>query len=276
MATPTLASFVLEGALGPINVDVRAQTRTSPRPAVLILHGFKGFKDWGMFPPFAERLARSGITAVTCNVSGSGMAGETFLYPERFARNTYSRELQDVATVIEALHAGALGVAPPPRLGLVGHSRGGGIAILAAERDARVSALVTWAGISHVRRWDAATMAGWRQSGRLEVLNARTGDVLPMDIEILDDALANAEGTLDIPAAAARLAAPWLIVQGIADAAVPPSEAEALKAKAPTAELMLLEGAGHTFGTVHPWRGSTPEFDRTMETTIRWFARCLT
>jgi hypothetical protein len=29
-----------------------------------VLHGFKGFKDWGMFPPFADRLARAGFTAV--------------------------------------------------------------------------------------------------------------------------------------------------------------------------------------------------------------------
>ena len=276
MATPVLETFALDGALGPIAVDVRAQSRTAARPAVLIVHGFKGFKDWGMFPPFAERLARSGVTAISCNVSGSGMTGETFTHPDRFARNSYSREVADIRTVIEAVQSGALGVAPPPRLGLVGHSRGGGTSILAAARDSRVSALVTWAAISTVRRWDEITMASWRAAGRLEVLNGRTGDVMPMLVEVLDDALANADDTLDIAAAAARLTAPWLIVQGTADAAVPPSEAEALRAAAPAAELLLLEGAGHTFGTVHPWRGSTPDFDRTMEATIRWFARWLT
>ena len=57
MATPTLTKHTLPGALGPILVDVRAGGRAAARPAVLVLHGFKGFKDWGMFPPLAERLA---------------------------------------------------------------------------------------------------------------------------------------------------------------------------------------------------------------------------
>lgn len=276
MATPVLTTHVIDGALGPIEIDVRAQSRTQPRPAMLILHGFKGFKDWGMFPPFAERVARSGVSAVTCNVSGSGVAGQEFSHPDRFARNTYSRELHDIAAVIEALMTGALGVAPPPRLGLVGHSRGGGLAILAAAGDERVSVLVTWAAISTVARWDAQTIAGWRQRGSLPDVNSRTGQVLQRDVEVLEDVLANAEGTLNIRAAAARLHCPWLLVHGTDDQAVPVAEAEALLAVAPaTTAPLLLPGAGHTFGAVHPWRGSTPELDQTMESTIRWCLRVL-
>ena len=65
MATPTLTRHELAGTLGPIYVDVRAGGRATPRPAVVVLHGFKGFKDWGFFPPFAERIARAGMTAGT-------------------------------------------------------------------------------------------------------------------------------------------------------------------------------------------------------------------
>src|SRR5690349_22908992 len=102
MATPTLSKHSVPGALGPILVDVRAGGRDTPRPAVVILHGFKGFKDWGMFPPLAERLARAGITAVSANASGSGVddAGE-FAFPDRFGHNTFSRELEDVRRVID-------------------------------------------------------------------------------------------------------------------------------------------------------------------------------
>jgi len=46
VATPTLSTHVLPGALGEIFVDVRAAGRSQPRPAVVIVHGFKGFKDW--------------------------------------------------------------------------------------------------------------------------------------------------------------------------------------------------------------------------------------
>jgi len=58
MATPTLSKHSVPGALGQILIDIRAGGRTSARPAVVVLHGFKGFKDWGMFPPLTERLAQ--------------------------------------------------------------------------------------------------------------------------------------------------------------------------------------------------------------------------
>src|SRR5688572_5549242 len=112
MATPTLTRHSIPGALGEILIDVRSGGRTSSRPAVVVLHGFKGFKDWGMFPPFSERLARAGLTAVTPNLSGSGVddAG-AFSRPERFARNTFSAELEDLERVVAALAGGELGVA---------------------------------------------------------------------------------------------------------------------------------------------------------------------
>ena len=33
-----------------------------------------------------------------------------------------------------------------------------------------------------------------------------------------------------------------------------------------------LEGAGHTFGIVHPWQGPTPMFDRVLSESLAWFA----
>ena len=61
VATPALSRHRLPGYLGDVLVDVRTGDRATPRPAVLVLHGYKGFKDWGMFPPLAERLARAGL-----------------------------------------------------------------------------------------------------------------------------------------------------------------------------------------------------------------------
>lgn len=276
MATPTLTRHVLGGALGPILVDVRAAGRDSPRPAVVVLHGFKGFKDWGMFPPLADRLARAGFTAVSLNVSGSGVDdGGAFAFPERFGHNTFSAELGDLGVVIDALASGSLGVPAPAGIGVLGHSRGGGVAILRAAADARLGALVTWASIATVRRWGAAAMATWRATGRQDVVNARTGEVLPLYTDVLDDIDAHGPA-LDIEAAAARVAVPWLLVHGSADEAVPVEEAEHLAALQPRLELERIEGAGHTFGARHPWAGSTPELDRAMARSIAWFGTHLT
>jgi len=275
MATPTLTRHRLPGVLGDILIDVRAGGRESPRPAVAVVHGFKGFKDWGLWPTLAERLARAGLSAVTFNLSGSGVddSGE-FVYPERFGHNTFSAELQDLRRVTDALARGLLGVAPPASLGLLGHSRGGGIAVLDAAGDPRIRALVTWAAISTVDRWSAAQRAAWREAGVNEVKNVRTGEVLPLYTDVLDD-VEHSGGALDIEQAAARLTIPWLIVHGAADEAVALAEGERLARAAPRARFVPVEGAGHTFGAVHPWRGPTPEVTRVEDVTLAFFAEHL-
>jgi uncharacterized protein len=274
MATSTLTRHRIPGILGDVLVDVRAAGRESPRPAVVVVHGFKGFKDWGLWPTFAERLARAGFSAVTLNLSGSGVddTGE-FVFPERFGHNTFSAELQDLRRVMDALAAGRLGVAAPASVGLLGHSRGGGISVLHAASDGRVRALVTWAAIATVQRWPAGERAAWRAAGVSQVKNTRTGQILPQYPDVLDDIESNA-ATLDIEAAAGRIAIPWLIVHGTEDEAVPLLEGERLAGAAPpgSSRFEPVDGAGHTFGAAHPWRGAAPELERVMDTSIAFFA----
>ena len=278
MATPTITSCELPGVLGPIAVDVRAAGRDMPRPAVVIVHGFKGFKDWGMFPPLADRAARAGFVAVSLNLSGAGVdAAGNFVFPERFGHDTISAALTDLERVLDALAAGTLDIAPPSVIGLLGHSRGGGVAILTAARDARVTALVTWAAIADVNRWPADVMAEWRKKGRHDVVNARTGEVLPLYTDVLDDNAQNA-GRLDIVAAAGGITAPWLLIHGAADEAVPLAEGERLAAvmRHPASRHEWIAGGQHTFGAKHPWAGSTPELERVFAASVAWFARYLT
>jgi uncharacterized protein len=274
MATPNLSKHSVPGVLGPILIDIRGGGRATSRPAVLVLHGFKGFKDWGMFPPLSERLAQAGFTAVSVNLSGSGVddAGE-FSLPDRFAHNTFSAELEDCGRVIEALTRGELGVPPPSTLGLLGHSRGGGIAILQTARDPRVRALVTWSAISRVERWPADQRTLWRETGHTEIRNARTGQVLPLCTDVLDDIEQNAD-SLDIEAAAARIAVPWLIIHGAEDESVGFSEAESLKEASSRKKTRLLPigRGGHTFGATHPWRSTTPQLETVFDASIEWLA----
>jgi pimeloyl-ACP methyl ester carboxylesterase len=274
MATPTLTKHSVSGALGPILIDVRAAGRTSSRPAVLVLHGFKGFKDWGMFPQFSERLARAGFAALTLNLSGSGVddAGE-FSLPDQFGHNTFSAELSDIRSVIDALCSGELGVTVPSSLALVGHSRGGGVAILETARNPRINALVTWSAIASVQRWSAEQRGGWRASGVSPITNSRTGQVLPLYTDVLDDIDQNA-ATLDIEAAARSVTVPWLIAHGAQDETVPFREAVQLRSanSRPTTRLLTVEGAGHTFGATHPWSESNPELEMIFDATLGWLA----
>jgi pimeloyl-ACP methyl ester carboxylesterase len=277
MATPTLTKHNIPGALGEILVDVRAGGREAPRPAVVIIPGFKGFKDWGMFPPLADRLARAGFTAVAINLSGSGVddSGD-FVWPDRFGHNTFSAELEDIATAVEALATGKLETAPPTRIGLIGHSRGGGMALLHTARDPRVKALVTWAAISTVDRWpDDDERVRWRRVGSLDVVNSRTGQVLPLYTDVLDDIESRA-AELDILEAAQRATAPWLIIHGSADSSVSIAEGERLARAAPaTSRFVRVDGAAHTFGAAHPWQGSTAALDLVVKETVGWLSRHL-
>jgi uncharacterized protein len=276
MATPRLASERLRAADGgPLYLDIRTGARGGEaRPVVVICHGFKGFKDWGMFPMVAERLALAGFTAVTFNFSGSGVgpASDVVDEPERWFRQTLSGDLADLETVISHVLGDG-----PRWLGLVGHSRGGGVAILQAARDARVKALVTWAAVAGFQRYSDEDLARWRREGRIDVVNARTHQVLPMGLESLRDLERNAAGTLDVLAAARRVTVPWLIVHGSADESVPADEADMLAGASGSArtERLTVEGARHTFGAQHPWAGSTPELEAVLATTGRFLGSTL-
>ncbi len=275
MATPARRSFSLTGADGgPLRGDIRAVGGS--RPAVVICHGFKGFKDWGCFPVAAERLGRAGFAAVTFNFSGSGVGarGDAFDEPERFRHNTYSIEQRDLEIVLAELRRGGLGV-QPTTIGLLGHSMGGGIAVLRTAADRGIEALVTWSATARFGRlWRSDQIADWRRTGTLEILNQRTGERLPMATDILDDWERNA-ARLDVLGAAESIRVPWLVVHGSADESVPASDARDLAGRASGSRLLMIENAGHTFGIRHPWAGSTPQFDQVLDASVAWLARYL-
>lgn len=277
MATPTLSHHALSGALGEILVDVRAASRDARQPAVLLHHGFKGFKDYAFLPPFAERLARAGFTAVTVSVSGAGVdASGNFTRLERFARNTYSKELDDLGIVIRALSAGLLDTAIPSSLGLVGHSRGGGMALCLARETPAIAAVSTWAAISTARRHSDAEIAAWRKARTVDILHERLRIRLPLHFDVADDCLLHEDGRLNIPEAARSLGRPWLQVHGTADQTVPFEEATALAAVAGAGHRSLfLEGADHTFGTKHPWGGASPGSEQLFDATVQFLSHTL-
>lgn len=276
MATPRLDKVRLQAADGgPLRLDVRTSARPGEaRPAVLICHGFKGFKDWGFFPKLAERLAVAGFTAISFNFSGSGVGdGDSFSELDRWGHQRPTTDLEDLRIVAD--YAASQGA---PRVGLVGHSRGGGLAILHAARDRRIRCLVAWAPIASFGRWPEEDIRRWREEGKLDVVNSRTGQVLPIYLDALEDYEAHHADTLDIVAAAGRIEVRWLIVHGTADESVSCEEGKRLHraARPGVAELELVEGAGHTFGARHPWAGPTPELDRVLLRTVGFLAKCLT
>lgn len=261
----------------PIRGDVRRSRDPRGETAIVVCHGFKGFKDWGFFPHVCELLAeRTDHPVISFNFSLNGIGPDldSFTELDKFQRNTFSRELSDLGRVLDAIAAGELpGLDGRSRFGLLGHSRGGVSAIITAVEDERVRALVTWSSVSYLDRWSDEQKREWKQRGRIEVLNTRTGQMMPLGLELLEDVEENRD-RLDLLRAASRLTVPYLIVHGTEDESVDVSEAEEIYGEAPegTTRLEKIEGTGHTFGAVHPFEGSTPALDRVIDLSAGWFS----
>ncbi|MEM6453645.1 MAG: prolyl oligopeptidase family serine peptidase [Acidobacteriota bacterium] len=285
-----------DGLVAPIDGVVHAPPPRydGRRAAVLIAHGFKGFMDWGFFPALADLLAERGFVAVRFNFPGSGMRPGDALVTDldAFRDTTFLRERDEILAMLDRLRASALPLAnrtDAARIGLVGHSRGGGTAVLAAASDAgrdALRALVTWNAVGTFQRFPEAVRDRWREDGQLPVQNGRTGQTTFLGLNLLDE-IENEAEALDLDAAAARRTAPWLIVHGSEDATVPVDEAHRLYAAASgdgdgdgddaaaAAALEVIAGSGHTFEAKHPFACPTPALIHAMNHTQRWLRRHL-
>lgn len=237
------------------------------RALVIVVHGFKGFKDWGFFPWVAEHLTRHRLVVCRFNMSRSGIGDdpEAFDRLDLFEHDTYSIQLADLRRAV----AYAQESFPSLPTFLVGHSRGGGIALLGASDVPNLRGVGLWSPIARADRWDDATKREWRKRGYQDIVNQRTGQVMRMSTAILDDYEANRE-RLDILAAAARLPVPLLVVHGGRDDSVAREEGELIASRASDCSFAVIEGASHTFNAIHPLIHVPPELVLASELTAHF------
>jgi alpha-beta hydrolase superfamily lysophospholipase len=239
-----------------------------PRGVVVIVHGFKGFKEWGFFPWVSGHLGSARLASVRFDMSRSGIGerpGE-FDRLDLFADDTYGREVADLRSVLSWVEGTELAGLP---LFLMGHSRGGGVSILTAKQiaGAAVRGIVTWSGVAEADRWPDAVKRQWRARGILEVPNVRTGQTMPISTAVLDELDARRE-ELNIVAALESTECPVLIVHGLADETVPAAEAQQLARGARNGSLVLIESGTHTFGAKHPFDSVSRELSFAMQATL--------
>jgi dienelactone hydrolase len=276
--------LTVEQSEGPALAGIlHVPNRSGPRPVVVVCHGFKGFMEWGFFPALCSLLADRGFAVVRFNYSGAGQrpGEEQTTDLDAFRRNTHSRELQETLAVIDALRDGLGGdCVDPTRIGLVGHSRGGATALLAAadpRAAASVRALVTWAAVATFDRYQDEAKQRWRSQGELTVLNGRTGQELSLGLDLLEDIEAHTHGgRLDLEVAAAPRTMPWLIVHASADEGGLAEQAHRLdRAASGLHELREIDGAGHSLGAQHPFVGPTAHLTAALNATQAWLRRHL-
>lgn len=268
----------------PFIYDARYLATGKPKPVIIFIHGFKGFKDWGPFNLMADKFAEEGFVFVKLNLSHNGTTPDNpveFADLEAFGRNNFSIEQDDIGTLMDHLAGGDSAIPPSEanlqQFFLIGHSRGGAAAILKAAEDDRVKALATWASIHDIdQRWPNEFISEWKEKGIQYIFNARTNQQMPLYYQLAEDYFNNRE-RLDIPRLVPQLKQPFLIVHGTNDETVPVKAAQQLAKWNRNTELFLVEEANHTFGGQHPFEKSVLPEDTSLviKKTIDFFKKVL-
>ncbi|MGC5776870.1 alpha/beta hydrolase family protein [Paenibacillus pabuli] len=239
-----------------------------PAQGVIILaHGYKGFKDWGMFPYAASQLSEN-HHVLTFNFSHNGVGEDlqTFSELEKFAVNTYSRELEDLALLLAYVNTQFELKGLP--VYLIGHSRGAGVSLVyALDHPEQIAGVLSWNGVTNLDLFTPEQKEEMRTHGRSHVTNARTNQQMPLDVSILEDLEKYKERYAIID----RLASSSLRValfQGTEDSQRLQDGSAALVRVRPDIPWHQIAGGNHTFNTVHPFQETTPQLEQVITETL--------
>lgn len=261
-----------------MGIDLTVPVSKTAVPVVVFCHGFKGFKDWGHFNWVAQSFAEQGLAFLKFNFSHNGVVMDSpteITDLEAFSNNNYSIELKDLNTIIDFVYENAEKYNLNPHdLSLIGHSRGGGIALLKGAEDKRVAKIALWASLSEFDSffWPE-TIKEWEANGVVYAENKRTGQKLPLKKQFYDDYQKN-KASLDIRKAAKMLDKPLLIVHGDKDESVHIQHAETLYNLVQHSIFIRVEDGDHTFGAKHPFNAETdvtPMLEELVENTVEFF-----
>lgn len=193
--------------------------------AVVVLHGWQpaGTNGAAVVEARARRYADEGYVALALSLRGwppSGGADDCAL-----------GQPDDVAAAVAWLRT--VPAVLPDRIGLIGFSQGGQVALLTAARDPRVRAVVAYYPVTDVALWKTTT----------------TNADIPGYITSVCEP--GGTGPRSPVTRAGAISAPVLLVHGDADTRVPTTQSQAMHAALRSAggssELFLVPGAQHGF-----------------------------
>jgi ABC-2 type transport system ATP-binding protein len=247
----------------------------TPRPAVLLAHGFGGSKD--DMANEARYLAQHGYRVMTWSARGFGKS------TGQIGLDAPDREVADARRLIDWLghRSDVLQDGPDdPRVGMAGGSYGGAISLLTAGYDHRVDAIapqITWWDLNQAlfpdgvfkKLWTAAFFTGSGKGCQFttELCQVYQRAALTGTSDAATTALL-AKSSPD--SVADRIKVPTLITQGQNDSLFPLAQGDAM------ARAISANGAPVSvdwFSGGHD--GGDQETDRTRSRTLAWFDRYL-
>lgn len=260
-----------------ITFDVTLVQRKQPQPLILFCHGFKGFKDYGAWNQMAEFIALQGFICLKMNFSHNGVSPNdlTDLSDEKsFSKNTISLELKDIDLVLSWIEDKNSDLKDyfNGKVFAIGHSRGATTLLIKTLNDSRINALAMWAPAADFSRFVEDPDHQWSKLGYRYILNQRTGQKWKLNYGFVEDYLEH-ESELDPKRNIAKFDKPLFIVHGTEDETTSIEDSRTMFNFVQHAVMIELEGAGHTFGSAHPWvEEEMPEFlHEAVEETLEFF-----
>ena len=196
---------------------------------VVLGHGVTGNKDRPVVADTAAALSGAGFDTLLVSFSGNGDS------EGRFQDSTISKEVDDLGSVLDAVHRDGL------KIVYIGHSMGGAVGVLRASKDARITALISLAGMVDTKLF-AETEFGEEEPDK--GLMWEEPDC-PLSSTFMNDLC---EKVVSVKAQAATLALPWMLVHGTADDVVLPADTKSIQALGlANTSVTFVDGADHSF-----------------------------
>lgn len=221
--------------------------------AVILCHGFLSDKQSRTNRRLTELLVPQGIATFRFDWYGMGESRQ------HFPNMSIKQCEEQLDAAFQALQERGM-----DRLGLVGSSFGGLLAILSAPQHPALQALglkcpVVDFAESLRLEFGPETMERWKSTNHIPNL-VGDGSPVPLQYAFYEECL-----TSDAYAAIPRIQAPTLIVHGTQDELIPRPQIDRLLATLNTTkELKLIEGADHQFGRPEEFRVMTTQLAQWM------------
>ena len=219
---------------------------------IVFIHGYMGYKDWGCWNLVENYFNTLGYSFCKFNMSHNGGTKENGIdFPDTkaFEKNCYSYEIADLESVFHWIDQQEKTF---KSIHLMGHSRGGAIALLTANID-RVDSIITCASICDIesRFPNGNKLEEWKINKIRFIKNGRTKQKLGHAFTQYEDFVLNKE-KLNIKNACEKIKKPVLVFHGEEDKSVNIKEGKKI-AKWLNTSLNIIEKTEHTFGSSQPW-----------------------